>query len=107
VAEVCCAELHVVFLVLSKRRIPMSSHEAFNKSGLSKFLNSPAGRIFRLVAGTGFLVVGFVYRDHALGVLSMVWSALPLSAGAFDICWISAALGGPLSGSKVRSEAAP
>ena len=36
----------------------MSRHEAFNQSGFSKFLNSPAGRIFRLVAGTGFLVVG-------------------------------------------------
>jgi len=49
----------------------MSGPEAFNQSGFSKFLNSPAGRIFRLVAGTGFLVVGYVYRDHALGVLSM------------------------------------
>jgi hypothetical protein len=81
----------------------MGWHEAFNQSGLSKFLNSPGGRVFRLVAGTGFLVVGYVYRDHALGMLSMAWSTLPLSAGALDICWISAALGGPLSGSKIRS----
>ena len=80
----------------------MSRHEAFNQSGLSKFLNSPAGRIFRLVAGTGFLVVGYIYRDHALGVLSMAWGALPLSAGALDICCISAVLGGPLSGAKTR-----
>ena len=49
----------------------MSWHEAFNQSGFSKFLNSSAGRIFRLVAGTGFLVVGYVFRSHALGVLSM------------------------------------
>ena len=81
----------------------MSRHEAFNQSGFSKFLNAPAGRIFRLVAGAGFLVVGYIYRDHALGVLSMVWSALPLSAGTFDICYISAALGGPLCGVKIRS----
>ncbi len=80
----------------------MRWHEAFNQSGFSKFLNRPAGRIFRLVAGTGFLVVGSVYRDHALGVLSMAWSVLPLSAGAFDICFISAALGGPLAGVKIR-----
>jgi hypothetical protein len=82
----------------------MSAHEAFNGSGFSKFLNSPAGRIFRLVAGAGFLVVGYVYRAHALGVLSMAWSALPLSAGALDICYISAVLGGPLSGAKIRSK---
>jgi len=80
----------------------MCIHESFNRSGFSKFLNSLAGRIFRLVAGTGFLVVGYLYRDHLLGVLSIAWSVLPLSAGAFDICYISAALGGPLYGSKIR-----
>ena len=82
----------------------MSQHEAFNRSGLSKFLNSPAGRIFRLVAGAGFLAVGYFYRGHALGVLSMVWGALAMSAGAFDLCYISAVLGGPLSGAKIRSK---
>jgi hypothetical protein len=80
------------------------SEEAFNRSGFSRFLNSPAGRIFRLVAGIGFLVVGYVYRGHTLGVLSMVWSIFPLSAGAFDICYVSALLGGPLSGAKIRNK---
>ena len=80
------------------------SEEAFNRSGFSRFLNSPAGRIFRLVAGIAFLVVGYMYRGHILGVLSMVWSAFPLSAGALDICYISALLGGPLSGAKIRSK---
>jgi hypothetical protein len=69
-----------------------------------EFLTPVRGRIFRLVAGTGFLVVGYVYRGHELGMLSMVWSALPLSAGALDLCYISALLGGPLSGAKVRSK---
>ena len=81
----------------------MTKYESFNQSGFSKFLNRPAGRILRLVAGIGFLVVGYIYRDHALGVISMVWGLLPLSAGAFDICYVSAALGGPLSGKKIRS----
>ena len=81
----------------------MSKHESFNQSGFSKFLNSMAGRILRLVAGIGFLVVGYLYRDHALGVISMIWGVLPLSAGVFDICYVSAALGGPLSGNKIRS----
>ena len=80
----------------------MSMHESFNHSGFSKFLNSMAGRFFRLAAGAGFLVVGYLYRDHLAGVLSMAWGVLPLSAGAFDICYISAALGGPLSGAKIR-----
>ena len=82
----------------------MSWHKAFNRSGFSKFINSPAGRIFRFVAGIGFFVIGYVYRDHTLGVLSMVWSVFPLSAGVFDVCYISAVLGGPLSGAKIRSK---
>lgn len=80
------------------------SEEAFNRSGLSRFLNSPAGRVFRMLAGIGFLVVGYVYRSHALGAVSMVWGVLPLSAGALDICYVSALLGGPLSGKKIRSK---
>lgn len=80
----------------------MSSAEVFNRSGFSRFLNSSAGRVFRAVAGMGFLIVGYFSRDHTLGVISMLWSILPLSAGVFDICYISAVLGGPLSGVKIR-----
>jgi len=82
--------------------VPMSRADAFNRSGFSRFLNSPAGRGFRLVAGTGFLVVGYVFREHTLGVVAMAYSALPLTAGGLDLCWISAVLGGPLAGAKVR-----
>lgn len=78
--------------------------EAINQSGFLKFLNSPAGRIFRLVAGAGFLAIGYIYRSHALGLLSIVWGAFAMSAGAFDICFISVVLGGPLSGAKIRSK---
>jgi hypothetical protein len=81
-----------------------SIEEVFNQSAFSRFINSSVGRIFRLVAGIGFLVVGYVYRDHLLGMLSMVWSILPLSAGALDLCYISALLGGAISGNKIRSK---
>jgi len=80
------------------------SEERFNWSNFSRFLNSPAGRVFRLFAGLGFLTVGFIFRHHALGVVSMLWSILPLSAGALDICYISALLGGPLAGAKIRAK---
>lgn len=82
----------------------MSKHgDSFNHTGFSVFLNSPAGRIFRVLAGVGFLVVGYFYRHHALGVASMIWSIFPLSAGLFDVCYISALLGGPFSGKKIRA----
>lgn len=80
----------------------MSMHETFNRSAFSRFLNSPSGRIFRLLAGAAFLMVGYLYRDHLWGWLCIVWSILPLTAGAFDVCYISAALGGPLMGAKIR-----
>ena len=75
---------------------------AFNRSGFSRFLNSPFGRVFRILAGAGFLIIGLVFRDNPLGIVSLVWSVLPLSAGAFDICYISAMLGGPLAGKTIR-----
>ena len=76
--------------------------EVFNRSWFSRFINSSAGRVFRLVVGVGFLVVGYLYRDNTLGVIAMVFSILPLSAGVFDLCYVSAILGGPLSGAKIR-----
>ena len=76
--------------------------ESFNYSVLSRFINSMSGRIFRFIAGTGFLVVGYVFRDNPLGILSMAWSFFPLSAAILDICYISAVLGGPISGSAIR-----
>jgi hypothetical protein len=82
----------------------MSMHEYFNQSGFSKFINSMGGRIFRLAVGIGFLVAGYIYRNHTLGIISMVWSVLPISSGLFDFCLISAVLGGPLSGTKIRNE---
>jgi len=81
----------------------MSAQERFNRSGFSRFINGRAGVVFRLCAGLAFLIVGFLYRHHTLGIASMIWSVLPLSAGGFDWCYISAVLGGPLSGTKIRA----
>ncbi len=78
--------------------------ESFNRSRFSRFLNSRAGRVFRLVAGIGFIVAGLAYRHSTLGVLSLAWGFLPSSAGGLDVCYISAALGGPLSGAKIRDK---
>ena len=80
----------------------MALHEDFNRSAFSHFLNSSRGRVFRVAAGGAFLIVGYFFRGHPLGVLSMFWSILPLTAGGFDVCYISAVLGGPLSGKTIR-----
>jgi hypothetical protein len=83
----------------------MTWHERFNHSGFSRFINSLSGRAFRIAAGLAFLGVGYAFRAHPLGVASMVWSIFPLSAGSFDVCYISAALGGPFSGKRIRGQA--
>ncbi len=82
---------------------PQPVHVTFNQSRFSQLINSPAGRVFRLAAGAAFLVGGYAARAHAAGVAAMVWSVLPLSAGAFDLCYISALLGGPISGAKISA----
>jgi hypothetical protein len=76
----------------------------FNQSSFGTFINGRAGRMFRLVAGSAFLVVGLATLPSALGIGLTLWSVLPLSAGAFDVCWISLALGGPLTGQRIRAE---
>ena len=81
----------------------MRVHEAFNRSAFSQAINGPGGRVFRLAAGSAFLVAGLVWLDQPLGIAALAWSVFPLSAGAFDVCWISAALGGPASGEKIRA----
>ncbi len=80
----------------------MTLHERFNRSAFAQGINSGPGRVFRVVAGIGFLAVGLAYRSHGIALLAVAWSVLPLTAGGFDLCWISAALGGPLSGEKIR-----
>lgn len=76
--------------------------DKFNQSGFSRWINSGAGRVFRIIAGLAFLISGVIYRNNPLGIVSIIWSFFPLSAGLFDLCYISAVLGGPFMGSKIR-----
>ncbi len=80
----------------------MTLSERFNRSGFSCWINGPSGRVFRLCAGVAFLVVGMRFRDHPLGVAALVWSFFSLSAGVFNVCWISLALGGPFCSARIR-----
>jgi hypothetical protein len=84
----------------------MSRADRFNATGFSRWVNDPSGRAFRLVAGAAWLVLGLVFRDHWWGVAAAGWSFFPLTAGIFDLCWISAALGGPLRSRTIRTEQA-
>jgi hypothetical protein len=80
----------------------MSIAESFGQSTFARFVNSPSGRLARLVAGMAFITWGYVQRDSASGLIFIVAGLVPLAAGAFDLCFISAILGGPISGSGIR-----
>ena len=81
----------------------MSPAQRFNATGFSRWVNGPSGRAFRLLAGAAWLAVGLMFLGQWWGIAAMAWSVLPLSAGVFDVCWISAALGGPLRGKSIRA----
>lgn len=86
----------------------MTLSRRFNGSRFGRFLNSPAGRVFRLVGGTAFVLVGVglaVSGAPILGVASVVWGALAISAGGFDVCYFSLVLGGPFTGAACRADA--
>ena len=83
---------------------PMSTAaDSFNRSAFGRWLNTPAGRIFRATAGTGFLVGGLATRRTAGGKAALAWGVLPFTAGLFDVCYVSAVLGGPLKGTGCRA----
>ncbi len=80
----------------------MSPSERFNQSGFGCWLNGPGGRVFRLCAGIAFLAVGIGFHRYPLGIAALAWSFFPLSAGIFNVCWISLVLGGPFSSERIR-----
>ena len=81
----------------------MSRADRFNATAFSQWVNGPSGRAFRLFAGAAWLCFAWVARDHWWGIAAGVWGLFPLTAGLFDICWISASLGGPLKGRTIRA----
>jgi hypothetical protein len=79
----------------------MSMAESFAQSAFAKFINTPAGRITRIVAGLALIGWGYTQRAGLTGIILMVVGLIPLAAGVFNLCFISALLGGPISGARL------
>jgi hypothetical protein len=78
----------------------------FNRSAFGRFLNSRAGRVFRVVGGSCFIALGVWLGFFSLpGLAAIAWGLLALSAGGLDVCWFSLALGGPFRGAACRADA--
>lgn len=80
----------------------MSLAQTFAQTGFARFINSPAGRVARIVAGLALLVWGYTQRDGVTGMVLMAAGLIPLVAGSLDWCLISALLGGPIRGAVLR-----
>ena len=68
-----------------------------------KFMISPAGRIFRIVAGLALILWGLIGLGGATGIIVAIVGAVPLLAGLFDFCVFAPLFGGHLSGPKNRA----
>jgi hypothetical protein len=80
----------------------MSLAESFCRSGFAHFINSPAGRVARIVVGIVLVGWGYTLSGAGVGVALIVIGLVPLGAGLFDWCLVSAILGGPISGKSIR-----
>jgi hypothetical protein len=79
----------------------MTLAESFGQSDFAQFINSPTGRVLRVLAGIGLIAWGWTQPGGSMGVVLMILGLVPLAAGAFNWCIISALLGGPLSGARI------
>ena len=79
----------------------MSIADSFGRSSFAKLVNTPAGRIIRIVAGLGLILWGVMQLPGVTGIVLVVAGLIPLTAGVFNLCLISALLGGTISGSRI------
>jgi hypothetical protein len=82
----------------------MSIAESFGRSGFARFVNSPVGRIARLVVGIVLIIWGYTQLNTGTGIVLIVIGLVPLVAGGFDLCLVSALLGGPIGGARIRGK---
>lgn len=73
------------------------------QSGFAQFMAAPAGRLVRIVAGLALVAWGIWGLQATARIVVIVVGLVPLLAGLFDFCVISALLGGPFWGKTIRA----
>jgi hypothetical protein len=74
--------------------------------GFAKFMSSGLGRGLRIVVGLALIVIGLFSIGGTGGIILAVVGAVPLVAGAVDVCLFAPLFGGPLKGVEARAKAA-
>jgi hypothetical protein len=73
------------------------------QNGFAQFMATPAGRLARIIAGLALVVLGIWGLQGTARVVTVVIGLVPLLAGLFDVCAISALLSGPFAGKAIRA----
>jgi len=73
--------------------------------GFAKFMSSGLGRGLRIVVGLALIVIGLVSVGGTGGLILAIVGAVPLFAGALDVCLFAPLFGAPLKGAEVRVKA--
>ena len=73
--------------------------------GFAKFMSSSLGRGVRIVVGLALIVIGLLSASGTGGIILVVVGAVPLLAGALDVCLFAPLFGGPLKGAEARAQA--
>ena len=60
----------------------MSLAESFGRSAFSRFMNAPAGRLSRVVAGLALIAWGAMHLATNWGLAMLLLGLLPLAPGA-------------------------
>ena len=68
-----------------------------------RFMQTPAGRIGRIVAGVTLMGAGLIGVGGSGGYLMAILGTVPLAAGLFDICLMAPFFRMPFSGAKIRA----
>jgi hypothetical protein len=71
----------------------------------SKFMSSGFGRGLRIIVGLALIVIGMFSVGGTGGFILAVVGAVPLLAGALDVCLFAPLFGGPLKGAEARAQA--
>ena len=74
----------------------------FYRSALGQFFATGVGRVTRVVAGIVLIAWGYLLLPSVAGTVLIVIGLVPLLAGLFDVCVISALFGGPFQGAAIR-----
>jgi hypothetical protein len=75
----------------------------FEETQFAQLMASPTGRISRIIAGAGLMILGAAQTSAKSKALLLAVGAIPFSAGAFDFCLISPLFKGPFWGHQIRT----